>query len=144
LGGKWRKLTLKPYSQAFKRKMIRRMTGKDAVSACQLSRETGVTQQSLSRWLREARSLPVMSKPKSRKEKVGSVEDKARILAEAGKLTGAELDGLLEREGLVLAQLEQWRLALQDEGYAGKATIKRIRKLERELARKETALVHCS
>ena len=38
------------YSLAFKQKMIERLTGKDAVSANQLSKETGVRQQNLSRW----------------------------------------------------------------------------------------------
>lgn len=48
----------KPYSEAFKRKMVERLIGKDAISAVQLSRETGVRQQNLSRWLMEVRSLP--------------------------------------------------------------------------------------
>jgi hypothetical protein len=41
--------------------MVARLIGSDAVSALQLSRETGVRQQNLSRWLQEARSLPFMS-----------------------------------------------------------------------------------
>ena len=51
----------KPYSVAFKQKMVQRLTGKEAVSALQLARETGVRQQSLSRWLEEARSLPLVA-----------------------------------------------------------------------------------
>src|SRR3954466_13574448 len=39
--------------------MVQRLTGKDPVSASQLARETGLRQQNLSRWLQEARSLPV-------------------------------------------------------------------------------------
>ena len=35
----------KPYSLAFKEKMLERLTGKDAVSAIQLGREMGVPQQ---------------------------------------------------------------------------------------------------
>jgi len=46
---------------AFKQKMVQRLTGKSAVSASQLARETGVRQQNLSRWLEEARSLPLVS-----------------------------------------------------------------------------------
>jgi len=38
------------YSLAVKQKMIERLTGKDAVSANQLSKDTGVRQQNLSRW----------------------------------------------------------------------------------------------
>jgi transposase-like protein len=41
----------KPFSMAFKQKMVRRLTGNNAVSASQLARETGVRQQNLSRWL---------------------------------------------------------------------------------------------
>jgi hypothetical protein len=66
------------------------------------------------------------------------------VLAEAAKLTGPELTALLEREGLTLAAFEQWRMALDEEGRASKATTKRIRKLERELARKEKALAEAA
>jgi transposase len=48
----------RPYSVAFKQKMIQRLTGKGALSASQLARRTGVRQQNLSRWLEDARSLP--------------------------------------------------------------------------------------
>lgn len=41
----------KPFSVVFKQKMVQRLTGKNAVSALQLARETGVRQQNLSRWL---------------------------------------------------------------------------------------------
>ena len=47
-------------------------------------------------------------------------------------------------EGLLLADLEQWRMALDEEGRASKATTKRIRKLERELAHKEKALAEAA
>jgi transposase len=50
----------RPFSVAFKQKMIERLTGKNALSAVELSRETGIGQQNLSRWLQEARSLPLM------------------------------------------------------------------------------------
>lgn len=35
----------RPYSLAFKQKMVERLTGKDALSALELSRETGIRQQ---------------------------------------------------------------------------------------------------
>ena len=73
-----------------------------------------------------------------------SLDEKIRLLAEAGKLSGAALTEFLEREGLLRADLEQWRLALDDQGHASKATTKRIRKLERELARKEKALAEAA
>lgn len=133
----------RPYSVAFKQKMIQRLTGKNAVSALHLSRETGVRQQNLSRWLAEARSLPLVAtdKPIVRK---WSVEQKARVLADAANLSGEELTAYLEREGVTFAEFEQWRLALEEGGRASVGTSRRIRKLERELARKEKALAEAA
>lgn len=122
--------------------MVQRLIGKDAVSARQLQQEVGVPQTTLSRWLEEARSLPRVSPPK--KPKSWTVDDKVRVLAEASKLSGEELTAFLERNGLRLAELEQWRLSLEEEGRASKATTKRIRNLERELARKEKALAEAA
>jgi transposase len=130
----------KPFSLAFKQKMVERLTGKDAVSAQQLAQTMGLKQQTLSRWLQEARSLPVM--PISKKGKHRSVEEKARVVIEASRLTGEQLTDYLEREGVSFAVLEQWRLSLDEA--APKATMKRIRDLERELARKEKALAEAA
>jgi len=122
--------------------MLGRLTGKDAVSARQLSLETGLRQQTLSRWLQDACSLSVM--PSKRPTREWSIDEKVRILAQAGRLTGAELTALLEREGLRLAEYEQWRLALAEEGRASLAITKRLRALERELSRKEKALAEAA
>jgi hypothetical protein len=134
----------KPYSVAFKQRMVQRLVGKNAVSASQLAREIGVGQQNLSRWLREARRLPIMaekSKPLSHR---WTVEQKARVLAEAGKFVGEELTAYLEGEGVKLAEYECWRIALEEGARASAGTNKRIRKLERELARKEKALAEAA
>lgn len=122
--------------------MIERLTGKNAVSAMQLARETGLRQQTLSHWLREARNLPLV--PPTKKPKTWTIDEKVRILGAAAKLTGEELSAFLAREGLHLAEVEQWRLALDEEGRSSKAVTNRIRKLERELARKEKALAEAA
>ena len=75
----------RPYSVAFKQKMIQRLTGKNAVSASQLARQTGVRQQNLSRWLADARSLPFVATDKLIVPE-WAIEQKARVLA-CGKLT---------------------------------------------------------
>lgn len=105
----------RPYSIAFKQKMINRLTGRDAVSAHQLAKDTGIRQQNLSRWLREARNLPLME---SNNQVVftWTVEQKARLLADASKLTGEALTAHLECEGVTFAEFEQWRLALEEGG----------------------------
>jgi transposase len=132
----------KPFSLAFKQKMLARLTGRDAVSARQLALDTGLRQQTLSRWLQEASSLPVM--PAKRPTRDWSIEEKIRILAKASPLTGGELADFLQREGVRQAEYEQWRLALGEDGRASLTTVKRIRTLERELARKEKALAEAA
>jgi hypothetical protein len=98
--------------------MLDRLTGKDAISARQLALETGLRQQTLSRWLQDACSLSVM--PPKRHTREWSVDETIRILAKAGRLTGTELTDLLEREGLLLGEYEQWRLAFCPEARAGR------------------------
>jgi transposase len=132
----------KPFSLPYKQKLIERLTGASAVSARQASRETGISQETLSRWLREARSLPVM--PHKKRQQTWTIDEKIRLLAAAATLKGPELSSMLEQQGVLLADLEQWRLALGEDARASVATTKRIRKLERELARKEKALAEAA
>lgn len=134
----------KPFSLAFKQKMVQRLTGKNAMSATQLARETGVARQNLSRWLEAARSLPIMADKPKPAVRVWTVEQKARVLADACQLDGEELTAYLEREGVKRAEYEQWRIALDEGGAASASTNKRIRQLERELARKEKALAEAA
>ena len=96
------------------------------MSARQVARETGISQETVSRWLRQGRCLPTVT------------------ASESAKLTGAQLSTFLEREGLLLAELEQSRQALGDETSASITTTKRMRKLERELARKEKAVAEAA
>jgi transposase-like protein len=133
----------KPFSLPYKQKMIERLTGSGAVSARQLSQETGISQQTLSLWLRQARSLPEVPS-KKRQSKTWTIDEKIRVLADAAKLTGPQLTALLQREGLLIAELEQWRLALGEGTKSSVATTKRIQKLERELARKDKALAEAA
>ena len=122
--------------------MVERLTGKDALSARRLEQEVGVPQTTLSRWLEEARSLPLVSSTKRTKSR--TVDEKVQILAHAAKLSGEELSAYLAKNDLRLAEVEQWKLSLDEEGKASKATTRRIRELERELARKEKALAEAA
>jgi transposase-like protein len=131
----------KAYSVAFKKQMVERLVGAKGVSAGRLARETGVSQEALSRWLRDARNVPPM--PKQR-ERSWSLEEKVTILAAGAKLEGEELLAYLRREGVEFATYESWRLALSEGGTPAKAATRRIRDLERELARKEKALAEAA
>jgi transposase-like protein len=153
-----------PYSAKFRAKMIRQMTGPRARSATALAKEVGITQPTLSRWLREARTVAAMSRQDDREqgpdtETVGPVEErlpkdwsaerKLQVVVEASGLSEAEVGAFLRRTGLHEAQLEEWRsAALASLKGAGAKSAKkrrapeskRIRALERELRRKEKAL----
>lgn len=131
------------------------MVGPGAVSATELSRETGIPQPTLSRWLRGAASLRlVTSKPESPKEpEVAAAEkrpqdwsplERMQFVIDADALDDQELGELLRRRGVHREQLDAWRAAAEGFGQAAptrrSAEGKRIRELEREVARKDKAL----
>lgn len=142
-----------PYPQSFKENMIRRMVGPGSVSANALAQEVGVPQSSLSRWLREARTLGPMKKqntpskePRSPRE--WTAEERLKAVITAAGLSDDELGAFLRREGLHEAQLNEWREACQGALGTGKpkkrksasAEKKRIKELERAIRRKDKAL----
>jgi transposase len=128
------------FSIEIKQKMVERLTGKNSISAAQLARETGITQQNLSRWLEEARSTPFTCSS----HRAWTVEQKARIVAHASELGGDLLATYLDGEGVKTACLKRWRLALDEAGEESVGMTRRIRALERELARKERALAEAA
>jgi transposase len=146
------------HSEKFKSRIVAKMVGPHAVSANALSAEVGICQPTLSRWLREARTVPAMAK-KTRRSKDGarpqrpqdwSPEEKLRVVVEASGLSDEELGAFLRKEGLHQAQLDAWlataRSSLSARKGTKKASVesKRIRELERELRRKEKALAEAA
>lgn len=132
---------------------MQRLVGPGAISATALSKESGVSQQTLSRWLREAPTVASVGNRDSNNDSRRprrSAEDKLRIVLAASQFSEAELGEFLRREGLHTAQLEEWRklamAAAQQALAAGKGSTKptseaqRIRELERDLDRKNRAL----
>jgi transposase-like protein len=142
------------HSERFKSRMVAKMVGPQAVSANALSGQVGICQPTLSRWLRQARTVPSMTKKSKRsKSRAGtrrpqdwSPEEKLRVVVESRGLADEELGAFLRKEGLHQAQLDEWlttaRSSLSVRKGPKKASpeSKRIRELERELRRKEKAL----
>ena len=154
-------MTIVPqYSEAFRSRMVARMAGPRAVSANALSQEVGVSQGSLSRWLREAGSVGGMTQSSGKKKnskKAWTGAEKLRVLTEAAGLSESDLGALLRREGLHEAQLTEWRQAAEaalaegqmargrakpsaDAVHDARQTAARIKELEREVRRKDKAL----
>lgn len=143
------------YNNGFKARMVQRMAGPEGISASALSKEVGVHQPTLSRWLRRAHTFSSMGEsgddnkrhePKSTRQ--WNAEDKLRIVQAATKLRDEELGAFLRREGLHMAQLEEWRTVVmaalttptKSKSHRPSSEAKKIRALEKELIRKEKAL----
>lgn len=151
------------YTETFKARMVRRMLGPRAVSAHALSEEAGVSQPTLSRWLRETSSFRVMAKKDQNKAPPQPVEaevarrpqewtadERLRAVAETLALEGEGLGVYLRRNGIHREQIEQWRAeartALEQPNRRRRpaAETKRIKELERELRRKDKALAEAA
>jgi transposase len=135
------------HSEKFKEKMVAKMTGPSRMSANALSKECGVGQPTLSKWLRDAR-VPAMAKTKPSGSKRWTPEEKLRVVLAAAAAGDSGLGALLRREGLHESDLERLREEIQGAVVAGmrpaprgeSADAKRVKELEKELRRKEKAL----
>lgn len=148
-----------PYSAAFRTRMVSKLVGPNAISATQLSKETGLHQATLSRWVKEASTLerkmarkksptPTPQPPKQPQE--WSPEEKLAIVLEASALSEGELGVYLRGKGIHAAVLEEWRrqalAGIQGTERASKLQVesRKVRELERELRRKEKALAEAA
>lgn len=152
-----------PYTEAFKSQMLKRLIGPPAVSATSLSHQVGVSQATLSRWLKDAATVGGVSSSDEKKKNVPvagpkkwTTAEKLRVVGAAQNLEGAALGEFLRREGLHEEQLRSWRdaaavaldTAETSPGAPGtaverrqlRAANKRVKELEKELQRTEKAL----
>jgi len=153
------------YSEGFKARMIQKMLDPAPVSACGLSRETGVSQGTLSRWLRQARKVGGMSTEAKdptgngnkgqRRPQDWSAAEKLEAVLEASSLSEEDLGAFLRSKGLHEADLRAWRKTVTAAATAALSGSQRpdrrrskdtrkIRQLEKELDRKEKALAEAA
>lgn len=143
------------YSNGFKARMVQRMAGAERISASALAKEVGVTQPTLSRWLRDARTVTAVGGSSSgggkgrgsKRSQKRTAEEKFRLVQEAASLSGEELGALLRREGVHEAQLDEWRAAVlsalsppKKKAAGPSSEARQVEALEKELVRKEKAL----
>lgn len=153
----------KSYAASFREEMIQKLSSPRGPSASELAAKVGVAPSTLSRWLREATTLPRVatkddkdSRPtppsrRARRPQDWTPEEKLQAVRESASLTGDELGAFLRREGLHEADLAQWREHAERAALAAlsgtrqrNAEQKRVRKLESELRRKDKALAEAA
>jgi len=154
-----------PFSDAFKRKMVQKMTGPNAISAGMLSKQVDVSQTTLSKWLRNAGIETDFGYPKKtsvnnndKERQIMAVkrpedwtsEEKFAAVLEATGIPDEQLGAFLRSKGLHETHLQQWRLqmlsGLDKKTAPRKKTkrngtdVKKIKALEKEVKRKDKAL----
>jgi transposase len=150
------------YSQKFRDKVVQRMLSKGGPPMDVLAVEIGVAKSTLYRWRHASVGASMTDDddtealgPKPLRD-LGAME-KARLLFEADALGGQELGAWLRSRGLRAADLEQWRQAIEaaldpattraQRRAAAKqqrTDARRIKKLERELRKKDKALAEAA
>ncbi len=141
--------------------MVERLSGPRAPSATSLAAETGVSQATLSRWKKGAATVApkMVRRDKQKGEPASSkrpqdltAEEKVALVLEAAAVPEVDLGAFLRRKGVHEAQLAEWRHQVTQLAVAGlrgpskrdrkvaSVEARRVRDLERELARKEKAL----
>ena len=143
------------YSDGFRERAVQMMMAPNAMSVAQVSRDTGVSEQTLYTWRNrfrdEGRAVP--ADPKNPENWSG--ENKLAVVIETAALNEHELAEYCRKKGLYVEQVVRWREA----AVAGAETQrplsaaerrelqqerKKSRKLEKELRRKEKALAEAA
>lgn len=137
------------YTQKFKQAMVKKMLSPGGPTAEALSKKSGVSQPTLSRWKRDAGIVVEMSKNKTkeRRPKDRTPEEKFQLVLESSGLKDEELGEFLRKNGVHEAQLQQWKSEALDglsasvspkpKKRAASPEAKEIRELKNQLRRTE-------
>lgn len=137
------------YRKKFRDELIQRVLSKNAPSQREIALETGVSQPTLSRWMRQA-TLRAVTDEKRPRRKERTPSEKLQIVFETAGLPEAELGTFLRERGIYESELIEWRqqaldgLADPDRKQEKRGDKQRLRELERELRRKEKALAEAA
>jgi transposase len=149
---------MRPYSEAVKADVRRRMSPPNRQSVAEIAQELGIHVITLYKW-RKAWRLQGEVVPASEKDPEGwSATDKFTVVLETAGLNATELSAYCRERGLYPEQVERWRQASQDANEKPVLTLKEQRELEKlraqdqreikrlkqELRRKEKALAEAA
>ncbi|OSP53606.1 transposase [Pseudoruegeria sp. SK021] len=139
------------YSPERKAAVLKRMLPPNNLSVRQLSQEEGISEATLHKWRTAARGKGQLLPDAEAGPEGWSSRDKFAAVLETAALNEADLAEYCRKRGLYPAQITAWRSACEQAndwdrastarlGLATKEEKKRIKELERDLARKDRAL----
>ena len=139
------------YSPELKEALLRRMLPPNNESITKISREEGISEQTLRNWRDKARADGTAAPGTDAVPDDWSTQDKFLIVVETASMSEAELAEYTRKKGLYVEQIKAWRDACMNanEGVAKQAAelSKKLkeseranRRLQKELERKEKAL----
>ena len=146
---------MKAYSAERKEALVRRMMPPENVPVSALARETGITEQTLYVWRREAKGKGLAVPGDGKNAEGWSSEDKFAVVLETAPLNAADLAEYCRRKGLYPEQIAAWRASCvaananateqaREQRQQSKEDKQRIKQLEKELHRKEKALAEAA
>ena len=137
------------YTEPFKQEMVKRLAVPGALSATRLSKEVGVSNVTLSKWVRQYGRSSSQAMP-GKTPKSWSAEEKLKAVTETAEMGDGQVGEYLRKEGLHSYHLVQWKKEVMDalidsakpkaKGTERAELKKRIKELERDLRRKDRAL----
>jgi transposase-like protein len=143
------------YSPERKAAVLKRLLPPSRIPLARLAQEEGISEATLSKWRREARDKGQLIPDADTGPEGWTAADKFAAVVETSALNEAALSEYCRRRGLYPEQLRSWRLACEQANDWDRASMarldkttrqdrKRIRSLERELARKDKALAEAA
>jgi len=139
------------YSPERKESVLRKMMAPHNRPIKQLAQEEGISEATLFNWRKQAREKGLLLPDGDSGPEGWSTRDKFAAVLETSSLNETELAEYCRTKGIYPEQLSQWRKACEQANdwdrendrrlkKEKKADLKRIRKLKKELRRKEKAL----
>src|SRR5258706_13487335 len=104
---------MKTYSVERREALVRRMMPPENALVSALARETGITEQTLYTWRRQAKGQGLAVPGDGKNPEGWSSEDKFAVVLETAPLNAAELAEYCRRKGLYPEQIAAWRAPRQ-------------------------------
>lgn len=140
------------YSDKIKATMVKKLLTQPDLSACALAKETGIPQQTLSRWMRESAIISQQGRTmEAKRPKDWTVMEKFNAVIDYVKLDPAKKGTFLRTRGLHSAQIDMWKqdmLSSLDSSPQRRCKKDskdiRIKELEKDLQKKDKALAEAA